>query len=836
MKPVEPSADAALRASLPGILCVVCPALFVAALLARRIAVPGAGRMAWSILLGALVLSGLTAWWWHRPPRHAHAAAALAIGVLQLSLLGQMLAVPEPTLATLQVVLVIGTAVFLLDWRWLLGVEAFELAVWLVAARQAPPGPPWQIARFVVLVGFPAAGAFHLGRLREFARAQRLEDERRRQAAASREANEALRASEAQLQAAQRIAHVGSYEWDLVTDRLIWSEEHRRIFGLEPDEPVDNARYLEAVHPDDRKRILDAIARSLRDGDPIEMRYRILRPDGQERVLVARGETQRDAAGRPIRHRGTAYDVTDLHRAMEDLRASEERLTAILTAMDSGRAVLVGRDGTIGAILGEPEHTGRYGVGEDEVPGRDVHAFLPGDAGDRVLAAVQRVYASGEDAELEVRIAFPKGDFHFDVSLRPLRSSSGGIESVVAITRDVTERHHESELRRTTQKLESLGILAGGVAHDFNNLLVGILSNAELAISRLAPGQAGRAEIEDIYRSGTRAAELTRELLSYAGGAPLAAEPVDLAALVADTAELLRPNLPETVRIVPTDGHGSAWARGDPVQLRQVIMNFIMNAAEAMQGAPGAVEIRVEAVEIDRAYLDACFLREDLEPGTYTRVEVCDRGVGMAPETLERVFDPFFTTKFQGRGLGLASTVGIVRAHGGTLRVESELGRGTCFAMLLPRIAPETTKPEVVDGLGRARGERILVVDDEDLVRVATERLLVSAGYGVLAAASGSEAMEVLRNRATRIDLAVVDMTMPELNGEETCEALRGIDPRLPVLFMSGHSSEEVQVRIAGMPRTAQIAKPFRRSTLCQAVASLLERRDELRGAERAEP
>ncbi|MGE4606775.1 MAG: response regulator, partial [Myxococcota bacterium] len=544
--------------------------------------------------------------------------------------------------------------------------------------------------------------------------------------------------------------------------------------------------------------------------------------DGEERVLFGRGETTRDESGKAIRHTGTSLDITEQHRAEAALRKSESRLKAILTAMDAERALIVTRAGIVHSTLSEPPTKKSHdGDGEGEIVGRSIHEFLPGEAGDRVFTAVKDVYATGGRSELEVSAGLPSGTSHFDISLRTLRSTSGGIESVLAIVRDVTQRKADALVLRQAQRLESLGVLAGGVAHDFNNLLVGVLGNAEFALDKLGATSSLRPVLEDIIRASTRAAELTRELLAYAGRAKLEADAVDVAALVEETARLVGPGIVDGVTIEVDCKPGSIWVHADATQIRQVVMNFIMNAADAMEGVGGRVEVRADAMYMDRLALERFTIHETLVPGDYALVEVSDRGVGMDRQTLDMIFDPFFTTKFQGRGLGLASTLGIVRAHGGAIHVESEPGLGSTFSMLLPRISSVPMMPSKPETDVHAGSETILVVDDEVVVRVAVRRMLELRGYHVFEATSGSRAVEVIR-RGSAVDLALVDLTMPEMDGEQTFAALRALAPDMPVVFMSGHSREDVGLRVADKDRTAHITKPFRMSVLGETIAALL--------------
>ncbi|MGI9432096.1 MAG: PAS domain-containing hybrid sensor histidine kinase/response regulator [Myxococcota bacterium] len=801
----------------------MCPTLFVLGFVLASLDHPGATPAGLSVLLAGAVLAGLALWWRRHPPEYAHRAAALVIGILQLALVAQLLAIPNPVLATLQIVLAIGTAFFVLDLRWMISMQLLGITSWLLATGFVEPSQQWQIARYVTLAGYGAAVAFHLGRVSSTEQIRRLARESERREEEAHEATSALRKSEARLRNAQRIGHLGSFEWDIQRNELHWSDEHYRIFGWDPAEgSVDNARFLAAVVPSDRDRLTDAVAASLRAGAPVDLEYRFVRPDGEERVISGRAETLLDASGNPASHVGTSLDITEMHRVTDALRESEGRLMALLTAMDAERAVVVSRDGIVRSMLGEaPTETGRYGISASEVPGRSFNDFLSDESAERVRSAVEEVYQTGDRRELEVGADFPGGNFHFDVSLRALRARSGEIESVLAIVRDVTQRRDDALALRQAQRLESLGVLTGGIAHDFNNLLVGILGNAELALEQVGGDTRLYADLEEIVRASSRAADLTQELLTYAGSSVLEPAPVDLAALVEETAKLVQPALVPGVDLEIDPPLGNAWIEADATQIRQVVMNFITNAADAMAAEGGQVRVGVDTIEVDRASLDRCTIPGKGKAGEYCRIVVSDRGVGMDAATIEKIFDPFFTTKFQGRGLGLASTASTVRAHDGAIDVDSAPARGSTFTMLLPRVAPSTSGPAeaVVD---REPGtERILIVDDEQLVRTAAGRILTSHGYEVVEAESGKKAVELVASGAG-FDLALIDLTMPDMDGEQTFAALRETDPALAVVFMSGHSDEDMALHVSGKQRVSHISKPFRVQELRDAIGSLL--------------
>ena len=333
-------------------------------------------------------------------------------------------------------------------------------------------------------------------------------------------------------------------------------------------------------------------------------------------------------------------------------------------------------------------------------------------------------------------------------------------DGVAVTSRDITARRLaererttlEARLRRA-EKLESLGVLAGGVAHDFNNLLVGILGNAALLREELAADSPLIPLAEQLQAAATQAADLTRQMLNFTGKGAMELQRVDLSDLAGEVAHLLRSTVPRRIDIKLELADSVPPVEGDPAQLRQIVMNLVLNGAEAIGEASGVVTLRTRSRLADRALLDATDVHDDLPEGVYVVLEVEDSGHGMDAATRERIFEPFFTTKFTGRGLGLAGVMGMVRSHRGAIKVESEPERFTRFSILLPaaRAAARATPPPVAPAPERPaipaaeRPATVLVVDDEPAVRSVAGRTLKRAGHVVLAAASGEEALDLAR-------------------------------------------------------------------------------------------
>lgn len=393
---------------------------------------------------------------------------------------------------------------------------------------------------------------------------------------------------------------------------------------------------------------------------------------------------------------------------------------------------------------------------------------------------------------------------------------------------DVTEirraREEQSRLERQLQqgqKLESLGVLAGGIAHDFNNLLTSVLGYADLALGELEADAAARADVEQVVTSARRAAELTRQLLAYSGRGQFVVEPIDVSTLVRDIAQLLALSIPKHCWLVFDLASDAVVVEGDATQLRQVVMNLIINAAEAIGDESGTITISSGAAEVGTASSARHGLHDDLPDGRYGFVRVADTGHGMTDEVKQRIFDPFFTTKFTGRGLGLAAALGIVRGHHGALRGESEPGRGSAFTLLLPALAAPARRaddPATLDEAWRGHG-LAMVVDDEASVRALACRMLQRLGFDTCTAADGREALELIDERAGEVSLVLLDMTMPVMDGETTYAELRRRHPRLPVIMSSGYSEQDVLGRHPLRGLAGFVQKPYHFRELRTVVA-----------------
>ena len=413
----------------------------------------------------------------------------------------------------------------------------------------------------------------------------------------------------------------------------------------------------------------------------------------------------------------------------------------------------------------------------------------------------------------------------------PIRDERDNVIASFVAFPDITERK-EAETKRVqletqiqqSQKLESLGVLAGGIAHDFNNLLMGILGNAGLALMDVDSSSPARESIAGIETAALRAKELTSQMLAYSGRGRFVIEVVDLPDVVAGMMHLLEVSISKTV-ILRTDFSPEAPpVEADVTQLRQIVMNLITNASEAIEDNSGAITLTTGAMQCDRECLKDTYLAEDLPEGVYTYLEVSDTGCGMDSETTARIFEPFFTTKFSGRGLGLAAVLGIVRGHKGALRVTSEPGRGTHIRVLFPAADPadKQKREPSSEALVVGSGATVLLVDDEETVRLVGGRMLERLGYTVVTASDSREALEIYQKDPARFACVMLDQTMPHMGGKECLHRLRELTPDVRVVLSSGYSEHELADRYAGEKLAGFIQKPYLPSALAKVLKSAL--------------
>ena len=646
-----------------------------------------------------------------------------------------------------------------------------------------------------------------------------------------RRAELALKASEEALARAQSLASIGNFAFS-PDSGLSLSAEAFRLLGLDPVVSHADLPAIRARLPKDQ---LDALSRALTQavlGDDVRATVQFLRFDGRHveiDVLMRVSERIRDAVTQAY---GTIQDVTERVRANEALRRSEESLRLASEAANIGifdRDLRTSRtywSEQLLRILGlDPRTVDQRWIDTD--PSFD---FIHSEDRDAVRETFVRALETAQKQVTRHRIVRGDGTIrHLLGSIMLVLDERGAPARVVGTAMDVTDDVEaegrrlqlESQLQQA-QKLESLGVLAGGIAHDFNNLLVGMLGNASLALLDLDTTHHVRETLAEIEGAAQRAADLTRQLLAYAGKGRYVIDAVDVSPAVHEMSALLRTAASGHASMHMELPEGLPTIDADPTQFRQIVMNLITNASEALDDRAGVISLRTGFRDVGAAELSACIHGANLEPGRFVFIEVSDTGVGMDADTISRIFDPFFSTKFTGRGLGLAATLGIVRSHRGAIRVISVPGAGSTFTLLFP---PGERRPSPVNAPIAAAWRstaHVLVVDDEPSVRAVTTALLSRRGMTVSGAENGEVALTLFRADPLRYDLVLLDLTMPILDGAAAFEALRAIRSDALVLLMSGYNEQEVTQRFVGRGLTGFLQKPFTANELYDKLAQTL--------------
>ena len=393
---------------------------------------------------------------------------------------------------------------------------------------------------------------------------------------------------------------------------------------------------------------------------------------------------------------------------------------------------------------------------------------------------------------------------------------------------EMERRIHEEERLRLeqqllhAQKLESLGVLAGGIAHDFNNILTGILGNSSLGLMRIDPASPAAENLQNIEKAAVRAADLAKQMLAYSGKGMFVVEPISLNMLLEEMIHLLEVSVCKKAELKLELSHGLPPVLADPTQLRQIVMNLVINASEAIGDQGGVIAISTGFQHFDQHYLKDTWFDNEIEAGEFLYLQVSDTGCGMDEGTLARIFDPFFTTKFTGRGLGMSAVLGIIRGHKGAIKVQSQPGCGTTFTILLPAsdLPIPVRDPEKKEEAWRGSGT-VLLVDDEESICDIGASMLGQLGYDVITALSGMSALEMYRS-GNDIRLVILDLTMPNMDGEQTFMGLRELDPGVRVIMSSGYSEQEVTKKFTGMGLRDFIQKPYS----MQALRDVMRRCD----------
>jgi two-component system cell cycle sensor histidine kinase/response regulator CckA len=652
-----------------------------------------------------------------------------------------------------------------------------------------------------------------------------------------RQAEALLRESQQRLALAVASSNLGPWDWNVETGQVVFSAEWKRQLGYE-DHEVGSAyeEWESRLHPDDRDRVLAHLHDYLAGRVPeYSSEFRLRHKSGEFRWISTQGTAIRDARGQPLRLLGCHIDITERKRAEAAIRASEERLSAVVRHAPN---VAIQWYDEAGRVLLWNEASQRiFGFSAAEAVGRTldelIHTPEEAAAFHESLAEIRRTGQHVGPTEFTFRRR--SGEVGTCVSSIFQIPGEDGRPWFVCMDVDVTTARRAEESRRQlqsqmlhSQKLESLGVLAGGIAHDFNNLLTSMLGFANLAREELPADSPAGPMLGEIVKAAEQAAGLTRQMLDYSGKGKLVVQPVRLDKLVEEMAGLLRTVISRKAAI--DLDLKPVTIEADPTQIRQVVMNLITNASDALGGDAGQVSIRTGHLAATAEKLRSPFLPDILPPGNYALLEIGDTGAGIDPAALPRIFDPFYSTKFAGRGLGLAAVLGIIRGHCGTIHVDSRLKAGTRVQVLLPQSAHAVTAPAAeLQPSASTRQASILVIEDEDSVRRYVGQVLEGAGFRVQLVSDGLSGLAAIAQASGQFAVVLLDLTMPKMDGWEVLAQLKTTNPQLPVLIISGFSEQEIGRRCVESGARGFLCKPFR-------PRELLARIEQVLGEKYAEP
>ena len=619
-------------------------------------------------------------------------------------------------------------------------------------------------------------------------------------------------------------ANLGLWDRDVPTGKTVVNERWAEMLGFSLDEIQPGFdTWKSMIHPEDVDNVIATLNEHLEGKTPgYEREYRMRTKSGGWRWILSRGKVvEWDPDGKPLRVSGTHLDI-------QERKESQERYETLFQTMLNGFALheIICDDQGVPTdyrfLEINPTFERFTGLKAADVVGRTVKEVLPAIE-DYWIETYGEVALTGKPTHFE-NYSLELDRYYECTAYCPLKGQFAVIfQDVTARKRADEERKKLQEELQNAQKLESLGVLAGGIAHDFNNLLMGVLGNADLAMDEVPRGSPAYGNLKEIELAGKRAADLCRQMLAYSGKGRFVIDLIDLNHAIREITHLIEVSISKNAVLNFNLAENLPRIEADATQIRQVVMNLITNASEAIEDVSGIIRVSTGARECDEEYLSDALVPENRTAGLYVYLEVSDTGGGMDVETAEKMFDPFFTTKFTGRGLGLAAVLGIVRGHSGVIKLGTEPGQGTTFTVLFPASNKEPAPSEEKEFFGGWHGAgTVLLVDDDETVRTVGKRMLERAGLAVLVASDGRMGLKMFGDRADDVDCVVLDLTMPHMGGEQAFHEMKKVRPDIPVILSSGYNEQAVTDRFVGSGLAGFIQKPYASAALLEKIAEVM--------------
>lgn len=635
-------------------------------------------------------------------------------------------------------------------------------------------------------------------------------------------AEEALKNSENRLKEAQAIAKFGNFEHDFTEDTLWWSDETFSILGFkEADSPPLYETFIKRLPDDDKSKLNSLVYRAKKYGENQSVTYRYQIPEEDLKYIDVEAHVAFDDKGNPKGLKGTVHDITERIKAEEALRKSEEKLNFI---MDSLPDMIVEVDSGM-KILWANKTALHF---NPDALGHTCYSAFPGN--DKVCdgCSCKKAFNSGR---IETGIIYQpssktSGESYWENIGVPLKDDDGNVTSVLEISREVTERElsrkRELNLQEKlyqSQKMESIGNLAGGIAHEFNNILGIIIGNNELIFDDLPEWGHSRECCEEIKIAGLRARDIVKQLLTFSRRDSATKKVINIQSVVNESLKLIRSSTPTNIEIKQNLTPDGIPVFGNATQINQVLINLVNNAVDAMPETGGELTLNLTRGKVDEN------LPSSLSPGQYVKLVVSDNGMGMDKETLNKIFEPYFTTKpiGQGTGIGLSVVHGIVEQHGGFIVADSNPGQGTTFTVYLPEHEGQYAIEDDQQAVLPTGNESILYVDDEAAIVKIGKSHLESLGYTVEETTSSVKALEMFKADPEKFDLVISDMAMPQITGDQLISEILHIRPDMPTIICTGYSSKISHREAAEIGAASFIMKPVSKAELAQTIYKVFE-------------